>query len=78
MEGAWSSLLTASIDREILVNILEIAYADAQYRHLVDDIKHTSIQELKNLEFEIKPYKTGYRIIVNDGPPRLKIHSFLP
>ena len=74
LEDALAALLTAEIDREMIIRMLEIVSGESLNPVKPIDV-NTRIQQLKNLTFDIKSHKNGYRIVVveNVEPKKLDL-----
>lgn len=68
-EDAFSAMWTAEIDREMILLMLKIAIdvGDPQKMDLESHQRYVDNSEiLRNLEFKIEPFVSGYKIVVNE------------
>jgi hypothetical protein len=69
LEGAWSALMTAEIDREMILRMIDIVINAGGFKKENQDIqkRHAEhVKILRNLNFDIELYKTGYRVIAHE------------
>jgi hypothetical protein len=67
LEGAWSALMTAEIDREMILKMLKIVIETGDPNKVDAQKTYAERAEIiRNLEFDIESGKTGYRVIANN------------